>query len=106
MDKTPGSASPFAALASGVRSRDRILDDLERAYREAYSAAEAAGDSAGMARLDLDFQRDQLRLEALLDTRDLLVLDEDESKEPESMEAKARKLLERARSLRALTRLR
>ena len=80
-----------------MRSRERILQSLENAYRDAFGAAEKAGDTAAMARLDLDYQRDQIRLEVLLDIRELLL--------PEQ-EGTSSSLLEKAQSLRRLTRLR
>jgi hypothetical protein len=54
------------------RPRQRILDNLESIYREAYERAKAAGDQARMADLDAAFQREQLLLEVLLDIRDAL----------------------------------
>jgi hypothetical protein len=50
-----------------------------------------------MASLDLDYQRDQLQLEVLLDIRDILT--------PE-VEDKTISLLEKAQSIRRLTKLR
>lgn len=90
-----------------MRERGRILDSLERAYRSAYRVAEADGDEAQMARLDLDYQRDQLLLEAVLDVRAILVDVRDASvpEEPGATE-KAKALLGKARSLRNLTGLR
>lgn len=52
------------------RPRQRILDNLEAIYREAYERAKAAGDHARMADLDAAYQREQLLLEVLLDIRD------------------------------------
>jgi hypothetical protein len=54
------------------RQRDRILQNLENVYREAYDRAKAANDAARMADLDAAFQREQLLLEVLLDIRDAL----------------------------------
>jgi len=54
------------------RQRDRILQNLENVYREAYNRAKAADDAARMADLDAAFQREQLLLEVLLDIRDAL----------------------------------
>ena len=45
-----------------MRSRDRVLQSLEKVYRGAFSAAEEAGDAEAMARLDVGYQRDQLEL--------------------------------------------
>jgi len=54
------------------RQRDRILQNLENVYREAYDRAKAANDADRMADLDAAFQREQLLLEVLLDIRDAL----------------------------------
>ncbi len=54
------------------RQRDRILQNLESVYRDAYDRAKAADDAARMADLDAAFQREQLLLEVLLDIRDAL----------------------------------
>ena len=82
-----------------MRKRERILRDLEAVYREAFQRAEERGDQEGMARLDFDFQRDQLLLEAVLDVRDGLVEAGGEEEDDES-------LLDKARALRDLTRRR
>lgn len=55
-----------------VRPRQRIFDNLETIYREAYERAKAAGDEKRMADLDAAYQREQLLLEVLLDIRDTL----------------------------------
>jgi hypothetical protein len=55
------------------RPRERVLDNLEVVYREAYERARTAGDEARMADLDAAYQREQLLLEVLLDIRDALV---------------------------------
>jgi len=54
------------------RPRDRLLGNLESAYREAYERAKAASDQVRMADLDAAYQREQLLLEVLLDIRDAL----------------------------------
>jgi len=54
------------------RPRDRILQNLEAIYRDAYERAKTAGDQARMADLDAAYQREQLLLEVLLDIRDAL----------------------------------
>lgn len=79
-----------------MRSRERVLQSLENVFREAFTTAEAAGDSERMDALDMEYQRDQLRLEVLLDIRDLL------TPEPEDTTTS---LLEKAQSIRKLTRL-
>ncbi|HEY6808182.1 MAG TPA: hypothetical protein VI160_05275 [Gemmatimonadales bacterium] len=55
-----------------ARPRQRILDNLESVYREAYDRAKAAGDERRMTDLDAAYQREQLLLEVLLDIRDAL----------------------------------
>lgn len=52
------------------RSRERIMENLETMYREAFDRAKASGDSAQMATLDFAYRREQLYLELLLDIRD------------------------------------
>lgn len=81
-----------------MRQRDRVIQSLEGAFREAFRAAQERDDKEEMARLDLEFQRDQLHLEVLLDIRDLLSVP--------SQEEKGSSLLEKAQALRQLTRLR
>ena len=80
-----------------MRSRDRVLQSLEKIYRGAFTAAEEAEDTETMARLDIGYQRDQLELELLLDIRELLMPEEKD---------KATSLLEKAQQLRQLTKLR
>jgi hypothetical protein len=58
-----------------ARPRERVLDNLDTVYREAYERAKAAGDNARMADLDAAYQREQLLLEVLLDIRDALAPD-------------------------------
>lgn len=55
------------------RPRERVLDNLDSVYRDAYERAKSAGDEARMADLDAAYQREQLLLEVLLDIRDALV---------------------------------
>ena len=55
-----------------ARPRQRILDNLESIYREAYDRAKATGDDKRMADLDAAYQREQLLLEVLIDIRDAL----------------------------------
>ncbi len=54
------------------RSRERILDNVEEMYREAFDRAKAAGDDAQLVSLDFAFRREQLYFEILLDIRDAL----------------------------------
>ncbi len=83
-----------------MRNRDRVLQSLEKVYRDAFGLAETAGDDERMSSLDLDYQRDQLQLEVLLDIRDLLTPEADDKAD------KTISLLEKAQSIRKLTRLR
>lgn len=81
-----------------MRDRQRILDNLEKLYRDELDrSAETKG--AGGERLDFEFQRDQLYLEVMLDLRDLLGGSPEEEKSTAS-------LLDKAQQLRNLTRLR
>lgn len=81
-----------------MRERDRVIQSLEGAFREAFRAAREQDNKEEMARLELDFQRDQIHLEVLLDIRDLL--------SAPSQQAGGSSLLEKAQALRQLTRLR
>jgi hypothetical protein len=54
------------------RPRQRILENLDAVYREAYERAKAAGEEKRMIDLDAAYQREQLLLEVLLDIRDAL----------------------------------
>ncbi len=54
-----------------MRSRDRILTNLEAIYRESYDRAKTGGETARMIDLESAYMRDQLMLEILLDIRDL-----------------------------------
>jgi len=57
-----------------MRSRDRILANLEEIYRAAFTRAVASDDEARKEDLDNAFVRDQLMLEVLLDIRDLFAV--------------------------------
>ncbi len=81
-----------------MRDRQRILDNLEKLYRNELDRS-AATEGAGGERLDFEFQRDQLYLEVMLDLRDLMSGSPEEEKSTSS-------LLEKAQKLRNLTRLR
>jgi hypothetical protein len=83
-----------------MRDRERILQSLEKVYLGAFSEAEAAGDSERMTRLDMEYQRDQLHLEVLLDIRELL------APAGEDQADKTISLLEKAQNIRKLTKLR
>jgi hypothetical protein len=54
-----------------MRSRERILANLEAIYRESYDRAKQSADQGRMTDLDSAYMRDQLMLEILLDIRDL-----------------------------------
>ena len=54
-----------------MRSRDRILGNLDTIYRESYDRAKKSADERRMVELDWAYMRDQLMLEILLDIRDL-----------------------------------
>jgi hypothetical protein len=54
-----------------MRSRDRILTNLETIYRESYDRAKREQMTLRMEELDAAYQRDQLMMEVLLDIRDL-----------------------------------
>ena len=81
-----------------MRDRQRILDNLEKLYRDELDRSAQSRAAAG-ERLDFEFQRDQLYLEVMLDLRDLM------SGSPED-EKSTSSLLEKAQQLRNLTRLR
>lgn len=55
-----------------MRTRQRILANLEAAYRAQYELAKAQNLPRRMEELDAGYLRDQLVLEVLLDVRELL----------------------------------
>lgn len=57
-----------------MRSRERILANLESIYRDSYDAAKGADETGRMGELDNAYMRDQLMLEILLDIRDLFAV--------------------------------
>ncbi len=73
---------------SGMRSRERIVANLESIYREAYERAKASEDKDRMMDLDASFQREQLILEVLLDVRDALA----SLREPQNSETALKKI--------------
>ncbi len=81
-----------------MRDRQRILDNLEKLYRQELERG-AEAEIGDVARLDFEFQRDQIYLEVLLDLRDVLTETPEEADSTSS-------LLEKAQKLRNLTRLR
>ena len=69
----PPRLTPRALEALSMsRSRDRILNNLDEMYREAFDRAKATGDDAQMQTLDFAYRREQLYFEILLDVRDAL----------------------------------
>jgi hypothetical protein len=52
------------------RSRERIMDNLETMYREAFDRAKVGADPTQMTSLDFAYRREQLYLEILLDIRE------------------------------------
>ena len=72
LPSAPGAAS--LTPKDLMRSRERILANLEQIYRESYDKARAAGSETRMGDLDNAFMRDQLMLEILLDIRDLFAV--------------------------------
>lgn len=89
-----------------MRNRKKILASLESTYREAFARAKERDDSDEMVRLDLDFQRDQIQLEVLLDIRELLMSEQLEpEREQKSLIKEGSALIEKAGALRRMTRL-
>ncbi|MCA1791843.1 MAG: hypothetical protein LC667_18940 [Thioalkalivibrio sp.] len=84
-----------------MRSRDRVLQSLEKVYRSAFAQAEEKSDAARMQALDLEYQRDQIQLEVLLDIRDLLSVTHTVAPGDETVS-----LLEKAQKIRNLTKFR
>lgn len=82
-----------------MRHRERVLQSLDGVYREVFQAAKERGEDVEMARLDLEYQRDQLYLELLLDIRELLA-------PPAVEEERGSSLLDKAQALRKITKLR
>src|SRR5688572_17422845 len=76
-ERKPDPADDFPRLTLSAlerirmsRSRDRIMENLETMYREAFERAKATGDDSQMATLDFAYRREQLYLEILLDIRE------------------------------------
>jgi hypothetical protein len=80
-----------------MRSRDRILANLESIYRESYDRAKESGEAGRMIDLDSAYMRDQLMLEILLDIRDLFSV---------APAASGGSALEKLESIRRFTKLR
>jgi hypothetical protein len=82
-----------------MRSRDRILANLEAIYKEGYDRARAVSDEGRMADLDNAYMRDQLMLEILLDIRDLFAV-------APAAPAKGTSAIEKLEALRRLAKFR
>lgn len=80
-----------------MRSRDRILANLESIYRESYDRAQSLSDNGRMLDLESAYMRDQLMLEILLDIRDLFSV---------APAASGGSALEKLEAIRRLTKLR
>ncbi len=80
-----------------MRSRDRILGNLEQIYRESFEHARTAGEHARLVDLDNAYMRDQLMLEILLDIRDLFAVT------PAAPAASGKTAMEQLQALRRLT---
>ena len=80
-----------------MRSRERILTNLEAIYRESYDRAKNGRDEGRMIELDNGYMRDQLMLEILLDIRDLFSV---------APAASGGSALEKLEAIRRLTKLR
>jgi hypothetical protein len=89
-----------------VRSRQQILDSLERVYRQAFTEAGDREDTELLASLDFQFQRDQVGLEVLLDIRDLLFSRQDDGRDAPRTGDEVSGLLDTAQKIKNLTRLR
>jgi hypothetical protein len=72
MDVPPRLTSKALEALRMSRSRERILNNLEEMYREAFDRAKETGDPAQMAALDFSYRREQLYFEILLDVRDAM----------------------------------
>jgi hypothetical protein len=79
-----------------VRSRERILTNLESIYRESFDRAQAQDEPERMSELDNAYMRDQLMLEVLLDIRDLFAVSP-------AAPAPGKSALENLQALRRLT---
>lgn len=79
-----------------MRSRERILGNLEELYRDTYERARTTGDQRRVDELDAAYVRDQLMLEILLDIRDLFSV-------APAAAAQGSSALEKLQSLRRLT---
>lgn len=90
-----GRNNPVDYYLTHMRTRERILANLEAIYRESYERAKQGKDQGRMTDLDSAFMRDQLMLEILLDIRDLFSV---------APAASGGSALEKLEALRRLTR--
>ena len=76
LDKITGEPPRLTTQAiqkvSMSRTREKILDNIDEMYKEAFERAKATGDDSQMASLDFAYRREQLYFEILLDVRDAL----------------------------------
>ena len=70
IDDFPRLTSAAIQKTRMPRSRDRIMENLETMYREAFERAKESGDETQLAALDFAYRREQLYFEILLDVRD------------------------------------
>jgi len=80
-----------------MRSRERILGNLDQIYRESAERARAAGQEDRIVELDNAYMRDQLMLEILLDIRDLFTVT------PAAPQGSGKSALQQLQALRRLT---
>ncbi len=80
-----------------MRSRERILTNLEEVYRGLYDRAREEDQQHRMADLESGYIRDQLMLEILLDIRDLFAV-------APAAEERGKSALEQLETLRRITR--
>ncbi|MGH7583734.1 MAG: hypothetical protein ACREL5_10965 [Gemmatimonadales bacterium] len=80
-----------------MRSRERILANLDQIYRESADRARQAGQDDRIVELDNAYMRDQLMLEILLDIRDLFTVT------PAAPQASGKSALQQLQALRRLT---
>ena len=66
------TAKVITSIPIMSRSREKILNNLDEMYREAFERAKATGDASQMAALDFAYRREQLYFEILLDVRDAM----------------------------------
>ena len=66
------TAQAITSIPIMSRSREKILNNLDEMYREAFERAKATGDASQMAALDFAYRREQLYFEILLDVRDAM----------------------------------